>query len=455
MRRVGFATQLLGLCGVCAIAVTACGADDRDDKADGGSGLSAGLDDEGTGDDDANDSSGSQSFDVADGHGDGADDGGGQECGDGEEVDFTYIWVANSPEGTISKLDTRTITEEGRYIVRPDGIGDPSRTSVNLSGDVAVANRRGGLTKIYARMDDCQDTNGTPGIQTSTGKDDVLAWGEEECVAWYADTGYAVQRPVAWTAGKFDEFACRYYDQKIWTAGNKDPWGAKEVWVSRINGDDGSTDTEIEIPELMFYALGPYGGAADGDGNFWMLGMEGPEIDYNTLVRVDGETTAYELYAMPEGTSGYGITVDHDGRPWTAGSGVTRFDPESETFEYTLEYSGAGLMEDAEGRMWIANRSGDPTIGSVIALDTDSMAYVKGLLAYYNEGGGSPMIVGKGVSVDFDGYIWQIGKLKKGAYRFDPETGEYETYEGLNQPYTYSDMTGWGLKNSVGPRPQG
>jgi hypothetical protein len=92
--------------------------------------------------------------------------------------DFTYIWVANSPQGTISKLDTRTIIEEGRYRSRPDTYGDPSRTSVNLSGDVAVANRSGGLTKIYARVGDCQDTNGTPGIQTSSGKDDILDWGQ-------------------------------------------------------------------------------------------------------------------------------------------------------------------------------------------------------------------------------------------------------------------------------------
>jgi hypothetical protein len=34
------------------------------------------------------------------------------------------------------------------------------------------------------------------------------------------------------------------------------------------------------------------------------------------------------------------------------------------------------------------------------------------------------------------------------AYRVDPETGEVATFEGLFSPYTYSDMTGFALKNA-------
>jgi streptogramin lyase len=432
-----------------AFLVVACG--DGRTESEGGNGLTAGegTDDDGVGEDGDE----GQLFDAGEGQDDGADDGGGG-CGDDGELEFSYIWVSNSGESTISKIDTRAIIEEGRYQVRPDGSGDPSRTSVNLSGDVAVASRMGGLTKVYARIEDCLDQNGAPGIQSSTGKDDVLSWGEEECVAWHSDLGYAAQRPVAWTAGEFDQHSCQYYGAKVWTAGNRDPWGAKEVWFSRVNGDDGSLDVDVKVPELMYYALGPYGGAADGDGNFWFTGMAGPDIGYNALIRVDGESTDYAIYEFPEGTTAYGITVDHEGRPWTAGGGITRFNPETETFDYTLEYGGAGLMEDAEDRMWIAH-VGDSSIGSVIALDVESMDFVKGLVATHGAAG-TPMFAGKGVSVDFDGYVWQISKtLTKGAHRFDPETGSYETYEGLNQPYTYSDMTGWGLKNAAGPPPQG
>ena len=70
---------------------------------------------------------------------------------------------------------TESLEEVGRYRVRPDSAGSPSRTSVNLAGDVAVANRSGGITKVFANIESCQDTNGTPGIQTSTGANDILA----------------------------------------------------------------------------------------------------------------------------------------------------------------------------------------------------------------------------------------------------------------------------------------
>ena len=68
--------------------------------------------------------------------------GGGGGNGEGE-LELSYIWIANTQQGTISKIDTQTMLEEGRYQAKPSN-GDPSRTSVNLQGDVAVANRPGG-----------------------------------------------------------------------------------------------------------------------------------------------------------------------------------------------------------------------------------------------------------------------------------------------------------------------
>ena len=108
---------------------------------------------------------------------DGCVTGGTSATGDFE---FSYIWVANAPESTISKINTRTMQEVGRYLTRADSDGNPSRTSVNLSGDVAVANRNGGVAKFYAQSEHCEDKNGDGSIQTSTGKDNVLAWDEEE-----------------------------------------------------------------------------------------------------------------------------------------------------------------------------------------------------------------------------------------------------------------------------------
>ncbi|HVH98128.1 MAG TPA: hypothetical protein VM869_05450, partial [Enhygromyxa sp.] len=66
---------------------------------------------------------------TGDGDGDGIkfdmamlpDSGGGSCQGmGGDDVEFSYIWVANSAEGTLSKINTQTLEEEGRYITRPD-----------------------------------------------------------------------------------------------------------------------------------------------------------------------------------------------------------------------------------------------------------------------------------------------------------------------------------------------
>ena len=105
----------------------------------------------------------------------------------------SFIWIANSAEGTVSKLDTRTMMELGRYLTSPSGKGLPSRTSVAGDGSVAVANRSnatgwmgdggGGVTKIFASKDKCKDKNGNGMIDTSTGAMDVKPWGQDECVA--------------------------------------------------------------------------------------------------------------------------------------------------------------------------------------------------------------------------------------------------------------------------------
>ena len=76
--------------------------------------------------------------------------------GGGNQDLLSFIWIANSGEGTVSKINTMTGVEEGRYDSSPQVGGNPSRTSVNLLGDVAVSNRDpGGVTKIAAVKERC------------------------------------------------------------------------------------------------------------------------------------------------------------------------------------------------------------------------------------------------------------------------------------------------------------
>jgi hypothetical protein len=54
----------------------------------------------------------------------------------------SFIWIANTGEGTVSKVCTIDGKEVARYYTSPQASGgDPSRTSVNLHGDMVVTNR--------------------------------------------------------------------------------------------------------------------------------------------------------------------------------------------------------------------------------------------------------------------------------------------------------------------------
>ena len=229
-----------------------------------------------------------------------AGDGGGGGGG-GQNLELSYIWIANTSQGTISKINTQTMIEEGRYQAKPAG-GDPSRTSVNLQGDVAVANRNGGVAKFWANPENCQDTNGTPGIQTSSGTNDVLPWGQDDCLAWYTELTCGSNRPAAWTPGEYSQAACGYVGAKLWTACDQN--------ILLLNGETGVVEQTIPNAGSFFY-----GGAADADGNFWGL-----DVGSSQLVRVDIDD--FTVQSWPLGpTGGYGITVGPEGRPWTCGGG--------------------------------------------------------------------------------------------------------------------------------------
>lgn len=361
----------------------------------------------------------------------------GVACQDGQGMgpQFSYIWIANSGQGTISKIDTNTLEEVGRYITRPDGLGDPSRTSVSLNGNVAVANRNGGLTKFYARKSDCVDRNGNGTIETSTGANDILDWDEEECRAWYTPFSYASQRPVAWAPGKLDPEECRYFDEKVWTSGANDDWDnpGTGVDVILVDGDSGDVDDIVNIPEVIPNFYGIYGGAVDADGNFW-----GSQLSLGHLVKVGRGNLSYEVWPMA--IDGYGMTVDHLGQVWTCSwAGVGRFDPSTESWDTASVPGGGGCMEDGKGVLWLASNS-------LVGVDIETLSVVKTLAI--------PNYV-HGVSIDFQGYVWGVTQFQPFAYRVDPETGDYETYSGLTQPYTYSDMTGFALANAGGWVPAG
>jgi len=346
-------------------------------------------------------------------------DGAGQGVGG---MDFSYIWIANSPEGTISKINTVTLVEEGRYRTR-DTFGDPSRTSVALSGHMAVANRAGGITKYYAY--DCPDP-----VNTSTGPGDVYPFGDDGCLAWSVNMPYDSQRPIAWTPGNFNENNCTWENEYVWTSGYN---GGGTVEAILVDGETGAIVDQVTVNNIQSDMYGAYGGASDGEGNFWFS-----QLGTGRLVRVPINNLAgYEVWQMP--ITGYGMAVDNQDRAWICGNnGVARFNYGSQTWD-TLGWLDAGgisrgCMAD-QTHIWLA---GAPNLRG-INLDTMVLDYNWPVPSYVH-----------GTSIDFQGFVWGVSRDTR-AYRVDPATGAVDTVDGLNSPYTYSDMTGFGLANAVGP----
>lgn len=350
-------------------------------------------------------------------------------CGEGPggQVEFSYIWIANSPQGTISKINTVSMDEEGRYQTKPAN-GDPSRTSVSLSGNVAVANRNGGVAKFLANPADCVESNGTPGIQTSNGAQDVLSWGEDECMAWYTDFTCNSNRPAAWTRGEWDEGSCSYIDEKLWTA-------CDDIAL-QLNGETGEVEHAVKLgdPGDQPFNVFAYGGAADANGNFWVL-----DSGSNRLHRIDGQSYDRQTFDLPQG-GGYGITVDSEGRPWVCGGGsVARFNLDDSSWTASGGFGGiGGCMTDGDDRIWHAN---DNTNGMVQAFDIETLDVVAEIQM--------PEYV-HGISVDFQGNVWGVSFAGSNAYRGDPGSGDVDTFSGLTGAYTYSDMTGVGLSAAGG-----
>jgi streptogramin lyase len=360
---------------------------------------------------------------------------------------FSYIWIANSSEGTVSKINTQTGVEEGRYYTYPtQGSGNPSRTSVNLVGDVAVSNREpGGITKVAAELSRCDDRNNDGMIQTSTGPGDVLPWMQDECVLWHLPlptTQYNYgARPTAWEGGNVDDNGCLLdTNPRLWI-GYKDEVTQQAVFL-RIDGASGTILDTIDGPVWQgISSMGPYGGAVNADGDFIVSGL-----NYGNVIHIDSETLQLtEITDVPQDK--YGMGLDADGNIWVGGymGNVHTYDFATDTWTTIAGVSSArvnGIMVDRNGYAWGA-RSGPC---GLIQVDTTTNTVVNDMIPL--PGCSSPW----GVSIDVDGYVWVVDMGANRAFKVDPVTHAVQLeVTGLVSPYTYSDMTGAGLNLVVNP----
>ena len=397
--------------------------------------------------------------------GDGVVQEGVEECDDGDGVDknlcsnactkvlckdqdkndnqvvLSYIWIANSAQGTVSKINTKTAVEEARYAVAG---GQPSRTSVNLQGDVAVSSRDpGAVTKIRGNKEKCVDKNNNGVIDTSSGPNDVKPLGQDECVLWtksVVSPGYtAGPRATAWDGGKIDEWTCEVIEEpRLWFAW-RDGGGTAHVERLDTNGN--------QIKEVLVPGWGqdfaPYGGAVNAAGDFFFVGLGAlPGM------KVDGATYQVTNLGPAPGGCNYGMTLDYKGDLWAGGycnQSVLHWDHNSKQWSSVVGSGGEwvlGVMADGNGNVWGAGVS--PC--RLVQIDIDSKTYVKNNIPL--PGCSQPW----GVSVDYEGNVWVVDKDNK-AFKVHPETYQIlAVVTGLVGPYTYSDMTGVALNLQINPQ---
>jgi len=337
-----------------------------------------------------------------------------------------YAWLANTAEGTVSKLDINTGAEVGRFRVGLTGTGTdaPSRTAIDDYMNAYVANRafgtQGSVTKIAGIERYCVDRNGNGTIDTSRNST-PLPLGEDECVLWTSRVGGndAITRAMVIDFGELDTNVAY-------------PWVGcfNEQKFYKLDPADGTILDEVQVN------VHPYGAAIDRNGWIWISGRSSYAIQrFHYMTK-----TVEAPVSIPEGTcSGnnpYGITVDLNNRIWVGilpGRGACRYDPDSGNwFFVNLDGSGRGVAVDEANNIWATNYD-------TFKLHRFSAEDGSGLSTW--DLVGSPPAVG--VGVDRNGLVWAVAQGSNSVARFNPSTSRMESFPIGQTPYTYSDFLGF------------
>lgn len=313
-----------------------------------------------------------------------------------EKVDLHFMWIANFTVGTVSKYDTDPTVngtgpakELGRYWAviprRADGSTNtataydpaapakfsPSRTALDLYGDVWVANRAtnvgGSVTKIANDPADClPDRNGVAGVQTSTDVGDCLGGGPngkidgcelippadapaadfldpskyDECVIFSTQVGTSTTGVGARALAIGPPLEIENIAGDAWVGIHSE---GRVYRISAVTGLPSPIDpanpaspifVDLRAPPSSWGATaGPYGAAVDGQGRLWVLSAPGDGtmqltgLDARTgahLVTTTPPLGAVNGFVFPDNVTGtdsrgYGIGIDGAGRVWIAG----------------------------------------------------------------------------------------------------------------------------------------
>jgi streptogramin lyase len=360
-------------------------------------------------------------------------------------VTLPFIWVPNTNEGTVSKVNTTDGRELGRYRVAPPTLpngGEPSRTTVDLQGNCWVGNRRAGtVVKIgLYEAGQCIDRNGSGVIETSqdtngdgniTGSE-LLPWGQDECVLY----------EVVLISGKEGTYApgnyTGGYDTNYWGTA---PRGlaidaSNNLWAgtwstSRYYYIDGATGAILNTLDVSPWGHSAYGAVIDKNGILWSARLSSHILRINTANLSDIMSIGVDHT--------YGLGLDYLDHLFVGGSGKLTKINISDTVNPIVWTKSArtvrGVVSTDDNHVWVAGSDKNGVYNSVSRYDND------GNLLVTTSGFNAP----SGVAVDAVGKVWVTDITSEYIHRINPATNTTDLSKkiiGSGGHYTYSDMTG-------------
>src|SRR5215212_8635421 len=358
--------------------------------------------------------------------------------------EFDFLWVAVSSKGTVVKINTETGQILGEYFTSPAGQPkDPSRTTVDLNGNVWATNRAGNSVVHIGLVENgqCVDRNGNGIIETSTGFGDIKAW---------TNTGGVNTNGGVSTAA--DE--CIIHYTKVNSFGTRHVSVTKDndIWVSGTSGRrfdllDGITG-QIKRAEPTV-GFGGYGGLIDPNGVIW---SSNPMLRWDTSKPLTGASGGnWTGFNHPS----YGLCIDSGGNVWNTSLGngqIRKFAPNGTLLGTFNQGTGnaQGCVVDRNDHVWVAHSLFNNTVGH---LKNDG-TYVGTVTVQSGP---------TGVAVDGAGRIWATNHNSRTVSRINPNLGglgpdgvthigavDFNTQNLGGDLYNYSDMTGSTLSGVPG-----
>ncbi|MCX6718566.1 MAG: SMP-30/gluconolactonase/LRE family protein [Candidatus Staskawiczbacteria bacterium] len=312
----------------------------------------------------------------------------GNFCNHGNPVSISnpYIWIANSGDNTVTKLNISNGNVIGTYNVG----NNPQEVAVDASGNVWVANNGG---NSVTKLDSSGNTIGTYNVG-------------------YGPRGIAI-----------DE------------AGN--------VWVANSGGNN---VTKLHSDGTQYsgspYSVesGAYGIAVDPSGNAWVTDSGG-----NSVTKLNSSTGAI-IAISSVGNNPYGIAVNAYGNVWVANAGsnsVTKLDSSGNVLgTYPVGNNPRGIAVDSSGNVWVANFD-DNTVTELNSLGNVIGTYSSGVGAFGNNPYGVAVDAYGNVWVANSGAGNNGGRT---VTKLDSSGSRLGTYSVGKGPYSFGDFTGFALQ---------